>query len=407
MKAEELLRAIGLVGDDLIAQADEPLPAAQHSSHLARWGALAACLCVVVGAALLIRPLFRAGSSGKTSTASIEMPAAVPAEAKQEAAAVAEEAAAAEMPMEEPPAAAEAPAAEESKAAPEPSEKEQSEEGAVHTVVVLGNVYEEILDGDPDYTPAELSEDIRELYIERGNRERVYVLTWAETPEGVEPFPYTIAVYRSGEPTRQYRYVGKQPDDGLPEYLNLSGCGYKRVVVDDPEFFFGENYPEESLGAPWYVTTDGYRVYAAPDCAEVPETELAGAEDPNDTWDYAVYHAKLMVFLFADDGRAGCYLAHGGLFCYGVRYNEVPQQNGDLSPTPKAETGENVWLTLDDGSRVYALTKSVVLVEGDMAYPEQIIRYQDGEPVRIYRFAGVSGEEAEAEAEPEQTTKSE
>ena len=403
MNAEKLLHAIGLVGDDLISQADEPLPAAQHSSHFARWGALAACLCVVVGAALLIRPLFRAGSSGKTSTASIEMPAASPAEAKQEAAAVAEEAAAEEpMAEEAPPETAEAPAAEEEakSVTGELSEKEQFEDGAAHTITVLGNVYEEILDGDPDYTPAELSEDIRELYIERGNRDRVYVLTWAETPAGVEPFPYTIAVYRSGEPTRQYRYVGKQPDDGLPDYLNLSGCGYQRVVVDDPEFFFGEEYPEECLGAPWYVTTDGYRVYAAPDCAELPETELSGADGPNDTWDYAVYHAELMVFLFADDGRAGCYLAHGGLFCFGVRYNEGPQQNAELSPTPKAETGENIWLTLDDGSRVYALTKSVVLVEGDMGYPEQIIRYQDGEPVRIYRFAG----EAEAEAEP--TTKS-
>ena len=70
MKGEELFRAVGQVGDDLIARA-EKTPARQAS----RWrplAALAACCVLIVGIAALVLP----GWLGSTKTASTAAPAA-------------------------------------------------------------------------------------------------------------------------------------------------------------------------------------------------------------------------------------------------------------------------------------------------------------------------------------------
>lgn len=56
MKREDLLRAVGEVGDDLVS--DAAPGAARRRSSLPRWGAMAACLCLVAagGLALSLRP---------------------------------------------------------------------------------------------------------------------------------------------------------------------------------------------------------------------------------------------------------------------------------------------------------------------------------------------------------------
>ncbi len=62
-QAEKLFRAIGAVGDDLIARADEPVQ--RRPVTWGKWAALAACCVLVLGAAALAMPglLFSAGSS--------------------------------------------------------------------------------------------------------------------------------------------------------------------------------------------------------------------------------------------------------------------------------------------------------------------------------------------------------
>ena len=101
-QSEKLFRAIGDVGDDLIAQADAPVKKAPRV--WVKWAALAACCALVIGAAAFVVPMFHAGSSAPEAasaptadTAAPEAPAEkememtleaseAPAEAMQEAA---------------------------------------------------------------------------------------------------------------------------------------------------------------------------------------------------------------------------------------------------------------------------------------------------------------------------------
>ena len=66
-QAETLFRAIGAVGDDLIARADEPVKKAPHI--WVKWAALAACCVLVIGAAAFVWPMFHAGSSAPDTAA--------------------------------------------------------------------------------------------------------------------------------------------------------------------------------------------------------------------------------------------------------------------------------------------------------------------------------------------------
>ena len=79
-QSEKLFRAIGDVGDDLIACADAPVQKAPRV--WVRWAALAACCALVIGAAAFVVPLFHAGSSAPepasaptADTAALEAPA--------------------------------------------------------------------------------------------------------------------------------------------------------------------------------------------------------------------------------------------------------------------------------------------------------------------------------------------
>ena len=54
MKKEDLFRAVGDVGDDLIERADEPVrPARRKSYGWVKWTALAACAAVILYAAAM------------------------------------------------------------------------------------------------------------------------------------------------------------------------------------------------------------------------------------------------------------------------------------------------------------------------------------------------------------------
>ena len=79
-QSEKLFRAIGDVGDDLIARADAPVKKAPRV--WVKWAALAACCALVIGAAAFVVPMFHAGSSAPepasaptADTAALEAPA--------------------------------------------------------------------------------------------------------------------------------------------------------------------------------------------------------------------------------------------------------------------------------------------------------------------------------------------
>lgn len=102
-QSEKLFRAIGDVGDDLIAQADAPVKKAPRV--WVKWAALAACCALVIGAAAFVVPMFHAGSSAPEAasapTADTAAPEA-PAEEEMEMTLEASEAPAEAMPETSP-----------------------------------------------------------------------------------------------------------------------------------------------------------------------------------------------------------------------------------------------------------------------------------------------------------------
>ena len=82
-QSEKLFRAIGDVGDDLIARADAPVKKAPRV--WVKWAALAACCALVIGAAAFAVPMFRAGSTApETASAPTADTAAMEAPAEEE-----------------------------------------------------------------------------------------------------------------------------------------------------------------------------------------------------------------------------------------------------------------------------------------------------------------------------------
>jgi hypothetical protein len=100
-QSEKLFRAIGDVGDDLIAQADAPVKKAPRV--WVKWAALAACCALVIGAAAFVVPMFHAGSSApETASAPTADTAALEAPAEEEMTLEAAEAPAEAMPETSP-----------------------------------------------------------------------------------------------------------------------------------------------------------------------------------------------------------------------------------------------------------------------------------------------------------------
>lgn len=95
-QAETLFRAIGAVGDDLIARADEPVK--KTPRIWVKWAALAACCVLVIGAAAFVWPMFHAGSSAPDSAAPMTAESAAQEEKSAETAETAEMQDAAEAP---------------------------------------------------------------------------------------------------------------------------------------------------------------------------------------------------------------------------------------------------------------------------------------------------------------------
>ena len=82
-QSEKLFRAIGDVGDDLIARADAPVKKAPRV--WVKWAALAACCALVIGAAAFVVPMFHAGSTApETASAPTADTAALEAPAEEE-----------------------------------------------------------------------------------------------------------------------------------------------------------------------------------------------------------------------------------------------------------------------------------------------------------------------------------
>ena len=100
-QTEKIFRAIGDVGDDLIAQADAPVKKAPRV--WVKWAALAACCALVIGAAAFVVPMFHAGSSApETASAPTADTAALEAPAEEEMTLEAAEAPAEAMPETSP-----------------------------------------------------------------------------------------------------------------------------------------------------------------------------------------------------------------------------------------------------------------------------------------------------------------
>ena len=100
-QSEKLFRAIGDVGDDLIAQADAPVKKAPRV--WVKWAALAACCALVIDAAAFVVPMFHAGSSApETASAPTADTAALEAPAEEEMTLEASEAPAEAMPETSP-----------------------------------------------------------------------------------------------------------------------------------------------------------------------------------------------------------------------------------------------------------------------------------------------------------------
>ena len=100
-QSEKLFRAIGDVGDDLIARADAPVKKAPRV--WVKWAALAACCALVIGAAAFVVPMFHAGSSApETASAPTADTAALEAPAEEEMTLEASEAPAEAMPETSP-----------------------------------------------------------------------------------------------------------------------------------------------------------------------------------------------------------------------------------------------------------------------------------------------------------------
>lgn len=100
-QSEKLFRAIGDVGDDLIAQADAPVKKAPRV--WVKWAALEACCALVIGAAAFVVPMFHAGSSApETASAPTADTAAPEAPAEEEMTLEAAEAPAEAMPETSP-----------------------------------------------------------------------------------------------------------------------------------------------------------------------------------------------------------------------------------------------------------------------------------------------------------------
>lgn len=100
-QSEKLFRAIGDVGDDLIAQADAPVKKAPRV--WVKWAALADCCALVIGAAAFVVPMFHAGSSApETASAPTADTAALEAPAEEEMTLEAAEAPAEAMPETSP-----------------------------------------------------------------------------------------------------------------------------------------------------------------------------------------------------------------------------------------------------------------------------------------------------------------
>ena len=100
-QSEKLFRAIGDVGDDLIARADAPVKKAPRV--WVKWAALAACCALVIGAAAFVVPMFHAGSTApETASAPTADTAALEAPAEEEMTLEAAEAPAEAMPETSP-----------------------------------------------------------------------------------------------------------------------------------------------------------------------------------------------------------------------------------------------------------------------------------------------------------------
>ena len=63
MNGKELLEALSYIDEELLAEAD--LPARQNGWR--RWGALAACLCILILGTISFRQLFRSGAIERTA----------------------------------------------------------------------------------------------------------------------------------------------------------------------------------------------------------------------------------------------------------------------------------------------------------------------------------------------------
>lgn len=92
MRGEQLYRAMGGVGEDLIARADQPAPVKKNNVIWVKWAAMAACCVLVIALAALVLPEWGAKSEADMAPGNLAKGMEAMAETPAEAAAPAESA---------------------------------------------------------------------------------------------------------------------------------------------------------------------------------------------------------------------------------------------------------------------------------------------------------------------------
>ena len=154
MNSEKLFRAVGDVGDDLIARADIPAKK-KHNVIWLRWTALAACCVLIVGIAAFARlVLGGAKSAAPENTAQSTADCAAPAEAQDYKSEPDFELPAESAPAEAEESPAEMPA-EDSVDSITDSKEGLAESAALRTIVFDGRSYTELSGEKADFQPGE------------------------------------------------------------------------------------------------------------------------------------------------------------------------------------------------------------------------------------------------------------
>lgn len=358
MKNEKLFRAIGGVGDDLIARADEPVR--RHNVSWLKWAALAACCALTIGVAALVK-------TDDTPTALAEMPAAdAPVAAQTETKEAAVQRAAAEQ--------TQTPELSEDAAARHADTRSAQEQYGTDWLVVNGGIYTRVYDDEEVMRRIKTKTDglLRGAYLgdvtlspwANVTGSPVYTVMFAEgvleaDEDGNQTDSesnYVVVAVNSVLDTANepflllYRYVGEAPDltQPLAAYIDENDAEYFCVYTADrltyltaaPRAMLEEldGFDAQSAEGGWqetlkiYAGVCGERVWVlavAPPALGTQKQNFAATDDGGETWQ------------IAGTEKLNCRKVNGVAFCY--------PEVGFISYGCYDDDGPVIYKTIDGG----------------------------------------------------------